>query len=139
MFFDTRECDWSDLDIYLNGVKITKVRALKYKNNREKEHIHAGGSDPIGIGRGNRTPTGELRLLKGALDDMNRASILAGGEDITDVTWTLVANYKSRGNRLVQIDTLVGVEFTEYEKGMEQGAKFSEVPLPFLFNKLISV
>lgn len=137
MFFDTKECEWSDLDIYLNGVKVVKARALKYKKTKEMEHLHAAGSDPFGIQKGNSAPSGEFRVLRGALRDMNRAARLAGGEDITDVTWTFVANYKQKGNRLVEADTLTGVEFGEYEQGMEQGAKYSEVTLPFLFLKLI--
>lgn len=137
-FFDTKECEWSDLDIFLNGTKITKVRALKYKKTREQEHLFAAGADPISIQKGNKTYTGELRVLKGALDDMNRASKAAGGEDITDVTWTIGASYKEKGNRLVQFDTLQGVEFGEFEKGMEQNAKFSEITLPFLYLKLLS-
>lgn len=138
MFFDTKECEWSDLDIYLNGVKITKVRALKYKKTKEKEALYAAGSDPIAIQSGNNAYTGELRVLKGALDDMNRAAVAAGGEDITDVTWNIVANYKAKGNRALQSDTLRGVEFSEFEKGLEQAAKFGEATLPYLFLKLIS-
>lgn len=138
MFFDTKECEWSDLDVYLNGVKITKIRALKYKKTKEKEALYAGGNDPIAIQSGNNAYTGEMRALKGAIDDMNRAAVLAGGEDLTDVAWNIVANYKAKGNRLVQADTLVGVDFTEYEKGMEQNAKFSEIALPFLYLKLLA-
>ncbi|MFS2189816.1 hypothetical protein ACCC92_24280 [Mucilaginibacter sp. Mucisp84] len=41
--------------------------------------------------------------------------------------------YKEGFGRPLQIDTLYGCAFTKFEKGMEQGAKFMEVELPFMF------
>jgi len=138
MFFDTKECEWSDLEIFFNGVKITKIRGARYKKSQEKEHLHAAGNEPISIQRGNKAYEGELRLLKGAIDDINRAVLAAGAEDLLDASFILVMSYKAKGNRVLQKDTLTGLEFTEYEKGMEQGAKFMEVTLPMKFLSLIS-
>ncbi|MBA3899736.1 MAG: hypothetical protein H0X62_05915 [Bacteroidetes bacterium] len=139
MFFDTKECEWSDNTIYLNGAKITKIRGFKFKKAKEKEHLHAGGSKAISIQGGNEALTGDFTVLKGALRDMNAAALAAGGEDITDVVWTVVSTFKAKGNRVLQTSTLIGLEFTEYEEGMTQGAKFMEVTLPFLFLDLKTV
>ncbi|MCO5229609.1 MAG: hypothetical protein M9958_00495 [Chitinophagales bacterium] len=138
-FFDTKECEWSDLELFLNGAKVTKIQSAKYKKSVEKEHLYAAGSNPISIQRGNKSYTGSFRLLKGAVDDINRAVKAAGGEDLLDASFTCVINYKKKGNRLLQIDTLIGLEFTEYERGMEQNAKSMPIELPILFLELKSV
>lgn len=136
MFFDTKECEWADQDILLNGVKIGKARGLKFKKSQEKEHLYASGNDPIDIQRGNKKYEGTLTMLKGAVEDVNRASIAAGGEDLTDARFQIVCNYRAKGNRLKQTYTLIDIEFTEFEVGMVQGDKFQEIPVPFLFLKL---
>lgn len=133
MFFDSKECEWSDLELFLNGVKVTKVQSVKYKKAQEKEALYAAGSKAISIQRGNEACTGSIRLLKGAVDDINRAVKAAGGEDLLDASFTVVVNYKQKGNRLLQVDTLIGLEFTEYERGMEQNAKSMPIELPMLF------
>lgn len=132
-FFDTKECEWNDLEVFLNGVRVTKIQSLKYKKAQEKEHLYAAGNDPISIQRGNNAYTGSVRLLKGAVDDINRAVQASGGEDLLDASFIIVANYKKKGNRQLQVDTLSGVEFSEYEKGMEQNAKSMPIELPILF------
>lgn len=139
MFFDTRECEWSDLEVFIDGVKITKIQGLKYKKGQEKEHLYAAGNEPIAIQKGNKSYTGEMRILKGALDDINRAVRAAGGEDILDANFIVVANYKAKGNRSIQTDTLLSVEVTEYEKGMEQNVKSMPITLPILFLGLKSI
>ncbi len=133
MFFNSKECEWVDLELFVDGFRVAKFLGVKYKKAQEKEFLYAAGSEPIGIQKGNKAYTGEARFLKGALDDMNRAARVAGADDITDISYTLVINYKARGNRAIQTDTLVGVEFEEYEKGMEQNAKSMEITLPFKF------
>lgn len=130
---DTKECEWSDLELYLNGALITKVQSAKYKSAQEKESLYAAGNEPISIQRGNKSYTGSIRLLKGAVDSLNAAAKAAGGEDLLDISLVMVVNYKAKGNRSIQTDTLQGVEFTEYEKGMEQNAKSMPIELPFVF------
>ena len=120
------------------GSPLTKIRGLKYKASKEKQLLHAAGDEPISIQSGNRTYEGEIKVLKGAIDDMNRAAISAGGEDILDVQFDIVITYKPKGTRPLQTDTLVSVEVKDFEKGWEQGAKNMDVTLPVLFMKLIT-
>ncbi len=137
--FDSKECTWKDMQLLIDGVPVAKLRGLKYKAKVEMEALHAAGDKPISLQEGNRTFEGSIKLLKGALDTLNRAAVLAGGNDILDAELTLVAHYKGQGSRLIQIDTLVGVRVTEYEKGWEQGAKNMDCELPIMFLDLISV
>lgn len=138
MFFDTKECEWSDLEIFINGVKVVKATGLKFKKRQEKEHLHASGNEPHSIQRGNKFYEGTLTLLKGAVDNLNDAAVAAGGEDILDIEVLIVCKYKAKGNRLLRTHTLTSVEFTEYELGMIQNDKKQEVALPILFLRLAS-
>lgn len=134
--FDSKECEWIDLGIYLNGVKAAKATGLKYKKDRELEALYAGGDEPLSLQHGNKAYDGTLNGLKGLVDDMNNASRLAGGEDLYDESWTIVANYRAKGNRLIQTDTLTGVEFSSMERGMMQNDKKMDIALPFKFLRL---
>lgn len=131
--FDTKECEWSDMELFINGAKITKVQGVKFKEAQEKEFLHAAGNDAISIQRGNKTRTGEIRLLKGAVDALNAAAVAAGGTSLLDVNFVLVVSFKAKGARLIKTHTLGGTEVSEYEIGMEQNAKSVPVTLPIMF------
>jgi hypothetical protein len=137
-FFDSKDCEWSDMTVMIAGATLTKIRGVKYKASKEKKLIHAAGDEPISIQSGNRTYEGQIKLLKGALDDMNRAAIAAGGDDILDLQFDIVVTYKAKGTRVLQTDILTGVEIKDFEKGWEQGATSMDVTLPIVFMKLIT-
>ena len=130
---ESKEVEWSDAEVFINGVKITKIQGFNYKSTKEKEFLYAAGDAPIGIQGGNRSYTGSLKLLKGAVDSLNAAARAAGGSDLLDVTCVVVINYKAKSSRLVQTDTLSGLQFTEYVKGMEQNAKSVPIELPMMY------
>lgn len=138
IFFDSKECEWSDQDVFLNGVKIGKIRGLKFKASKEKDPLHAGGDKPISLQGGNRTYEGTLTILKGALEDINRACVAEGGKDCLDAEFVVVCTYKARTARALQTHTLSGLQFSEFELGMMQNDKFTEVGVPFKFLDLIS-
>lgn len=126
------------MTVQIAGAPLTKIRAVNYKAAKEKSHLHAAGDEPISIQSGNRTYEGEIKLLKGALDDMNRAAAAAGAEDILDIAFEIVVTYKAQGARALQTDVMVGVEIKEFQKGWEQGATNMEITLPIIFLKLRS-
>lgn len=136
-FFDTKECEWADSTVIMAGSPVTKIRGFNVTPKQSKEHLHAAGDEPISIQRGNRTYEGSLKLLKGALDDINTAAIAAGGSDALDISVDLVVMYRARGARALQRMTVIGVEFTELPRGWDQGAKMMEITLPFLALKVV--
>ncbi len=138
MFFDTKECEWSDQDVYLNGFKIAKILGVKFSKGKEKEALYAGGDEPISIQGGNKTYEGTLTLLKGAVDNMNAAALLAGGEDLLDIAWTLTVVFKAKGTRILKSHTLMGVDFDKFEEGLMQNDKKSEIPLSFKYLRKVS-
>ena len=138
VFFDSKDCERADMTVMFAGSPLTKIRGVKYKAAKDKQLLHAAGDEPISIQSGNRTYEGQIKVLKGAIDDMNRAAIAAGGEDILDIQFDIVITYKPQGTRALQTDTLVSVEVKDFEKGWEQGAKNMDVTLPILFMRLIT-
>jgi len=136
MFFNTKDYEWSDVRVFLAGSRVVKLTGIKYKVTRDMELLYAEGDHPLAVQRGNKGYAGELRILCGALNDLNRAAIVAGAEDITDLDFEIVVEYKLKGSRPIQIDTLVNVAVQEFEKSIMQGDKKMEVVLPFLFTGL---
>ena len=138
VFFDSKDCEWADMTVMFAGASLTKIRGIKYKALKEKQLLHAAGDEPISIQSGNRTYEGQIKVLKGAIDDMNRAAQSAGGDDILDMQFDIVITYKPKGTRPLQTDVLVGVEVKDFEKGWEQGAKNMDISLPIVFLKLVT-
>jgi len=137
-FFDSKDCEWADMTVMFAGSPLTKIRGIKYKAAKDKQLLHAAGDEPISIQSGNRTYEGNIKVLKGAIDDMNRAAQAAGGNDILDMQFDIVVTYRPKGARPLQTDILAGVEVKDFEKGWEQGAKNMDITLPIVFLKLIT-
>lgn len=137
-FFDSKDCEWADMTVTIAGATLTKITGIKYKASQEKKLLYAAGSEPISIQSGNRSYEGQIKVLKGAIDDMNRAALAAGGDDIMDLRFEIVVTYKAKGTRALQTDTLVNVEVSNFEKGWDQGAQSMEVSLPIVFMKLLT-
>ncbi len=131
-FFDTKEYEWADISVLIAGASVTKLLGVKYKRTQAKTALKGAGRKTIGIQSGNEDITGSIILYGGAVDDMNKAAVAAGGSSILDVATDIVITYKPAPGRPLQTDTLIGVEFTEYEKGMDQGADHMPVTMPFL-------
>jgi len=126
---DSMYCECADMTVVVDGVPLTKIRDIRYKDSKEKQLLHAAGDERY---------EGHIRVLKGALEDMNRAAQAAGGHDILDMQFDIVVSYKARGARMLQTDTLVGVEVKDFEVGWDQGAKNMDITLPIVFLKLLA-
>jgi hypothetical protein len=137
--FEVKETEWREVELFIEGVKITKVQGIQHESSQEKELLYAAGNEPIGIQRGNRSYSGTLTLLKGQVDAINRAVIAAGGTDLMDASFTIVINYIARANRATQVDTLFECEFTSEARNWSQNQKFLAIDLPFIFTRRVTV
>lgn len=137
MIFNSQECAWADVSFRIFGTTVITLRGIKYSKEKEKELLYGAGSNPIGIQEGNVKYEGaSIKILKNELTKFNQAARDKGFKDITEIPPQLIVgtvNYKEAFGRPMQTDTLSGIAFTKFEKGMEQGAKMMEVELPFLF------
>jgi hypothetical protein len=127
---NTREYEWSDITAVMAGRNVTGLRSVKYSSKQEKELLHAKGSKPVGIQRGNKTYDGEIGLLQSEYEALRKAS----GGDILDISFDLVVAYGNPNNGdVITTDLLVGCEFTEDNTEWKQGDKFQEKTLPFIY------
>lgn len=127
---NTREYEWSDVNVVMAGRPVAGLRGVKYSAKQEKELLHAKGNKPHSVQRGNKTYDGEITLLQSEYEALKQAC----GGDILDASMDIVAAYgnPSAGD-VITTDILVGVEFTEDTTEWKQGDKFQEKTLPFLF------
>ncbi|MBV6442754.1 MAG: hypothetical protein EPGJADBJ_04478 [Saprospiraceae bacterium] len=131
MAFNSKQYAFSDITVNVLGRELQGFRGVKYKVSVEKEVLHARGKKAFSIQSGNETIEGELMLLQSELEAL-RAAVKSVNPDLklTDVAFDIVVTY---GNGTTAVtDIIQGAEFTEYEKGMENGDKQMEISLPFL-------
>lgn len=127
---NTREYEWSDVNVVMAGRPVTGLRGVKYSAKQEKELVHAKGNKPHSIQRGNKTYEGEITLLQSEYESLRSAC----GGDILDASVDIVAAYGNPTNGdAITTDILIAVEFTEDNTEWKQGDKFQEKTLPFIF------
>lgn len=128
--FNSREYEWSDVNVVAAGRPLTGIRGVKYSSKQEKEALHAKGNKPHSIQRGNKTYDGELTVTQSEYEALRAA----GGGDILDISMDIVVAYgnPSKGD-VITTDLLMGAEFTEDNTEWKQGDKFQEKSLPFIF------
>ena len=128
--FNSREYEWSDVNVVAAGRPVTGIRGVKYSSKQEKEVLHAKGNKPHSIQRGNKTYDGGLTVTQSEYEALRAA----GGGDILDISIDIVVAYgnPSKGD-VITTDLLMGVEFTEDNTEWKQGDKFQEKSLPFIF------
>ncbi len=130
-----KEYRFADIKVSLFGQKLTGLRGIDYKRKRNKELLHAQGDEPFSVQSGNADYSGSITMLKADFDALNTAAVAAGYTDITDLPgFPIVVEYSNAAK--ISIDTLVGVEFDEYDEGLKQGDKFKEVTLPILYLRI---
>ena len=128
--FNSREYEWSDVNVVAAGRPVTGIRGVKYSSKQEKEVLHAKGNKPHSIQRGNKTYDGELTVTQSEYEALRAA----GGGDILDISIDIVVAYGNPSkDDVITTDLLMGVEFTEDNTEWKQGDKFQEKALPFIF------
>jgi hypothetical protein len=136
MFTNTREYEWSDVNVVVAGRVVTGLRGIKYECKQEKELLYAKGNKPHGIQHGNKDYSGELTVLQSEYEALRQAC----GGDVLDGSFNIVACYgnPTKGDAITT-DTLVNVEITEDNTEWKQGDKFQEKTLPFIFTDKKSI
>lgn len=131
MAFNSKQYSFSDVRVIVLGREIEGFRGVSYKISQEKEHLHGRGKKALSIQSGPQTIEGELMLLQSEVIALTTAIQLVDPKaKLTDVSFDIVVTYGE--GTTAKTDVIRSCEFTEYEKGMENGDKFMEVSLPFL-------
>ena len=131
MAFNSKQYAFSDIKVIVLGREIEGFRGVSYKVAKDKEVLHGRGSKGMSIQSGPETIEGSLMLLQSEVTALT-AAVKASNPNlkITDVSFDIVVTYGD--GTTATTDIIRSCEFTEYEKGMENGDKFMEIELPFL-------
>lgn len=134
MAFDLREQAWGEVRITLFGALLTLNRGFKYDSSQETSHLHAMGNQPISVQTGNKTYTGEVKILKSQYDALLSKARAMGYFDVSDLPPTdILVVYLPKGDKQMLTDKLEGVQFEKAEVGADQGAQYIDITLPFKF------
>lgn len=129
-FFDSKEAAWSDIRLHIAGAGVIKFTGIKWGVKTETEYVRGAGDEPLDINRGNREYPCEIEVLRGALTDMNRAAIAAGGRDITDIDIPVTVTIRPAANRPLQVVKINQLVIEEWQESWTQGDKQAKVTLP---------
>lgn len=130
MAFNSQEYSWAQVTVVLLGRPLTGIQGVKYKTTQEKTPIYGRGDKPVAIQRGNKSYEGEIKVLQSELEALTKAA--GAGNDIQDLEgFDITIAYVSKTGVIVT-DVVKGAEFTEVDKGIDQGATNMEITLPFI-------
>lgn len=130
--FNSKEYSWAQVQVFIDGVLITKITGVKYSIKKDKEYLYAKGEDPHAIQSGNKSYEGEITLLQSQLEGFLIG--LEPDEDLTDHPgFELVVGYVPKNSKKITTHVLSSVEFTEDTRDMKQGDKRMEIALPIMF------
>ncbi len=135
MEFNSKEYAWANIEVALFGQKIRGCRGVKYKKTQEKEPVYGAGDKPHTIQSGNVAVEGEISILQSTLEKIleETRATLGPGASLTDIPpFDIPVSYKPKYGGKIVNDVIKFAEFTEVEKGMNQGDKFMEITLPFV-------
>ena len=110
-----KEYGWEDITAYMGGRDVMGFRSIKYTTKKEKEALYGKGNKALAIQSGNISNDGEIGLTQSEVEALEIAS---GDPEKGD---------------LPTIHKLRGVQFTEDPRETNQGDKFQDLKLPFLF------
>ena len=126
-----KEYGWEDITAYMGGRDVMGFRSIKYTTKKEKEALYGKGNKALAIQSGNISNDGEIGLTQSEV------------EALEDCIGRLVARHSARHSGfltatrrrgdLPTIHKLRGVQFTEDPRETNQGDKFQDLKLPFLF------
>lgn len=128
--FNSEQYDWSNVTVQLGDRILTGIQSVRYKESQEKGLVYGKGNKPLSIQRGNFTYEGSLKLLQNEVETLIAAAPEQKLANYRGLTVSIA--YETDGGESVT-DNLVGVEFLDVEKALDQGAQFMEVELPILF------
>jgi hypothetical protein len=125
-----REYGWEDITAYVGGRDVMGFRSIKYTTKQEKEALYGKGNKALAIQSGNISNDGEIGLTQSEVEALETA---AGGS-LLDIQLDIMVAYgdPEKGD-VPTIHKLVGVQFTEDPREANQGDKFQDLKLPFLF------
>ncbi|WP_317899424.1 hypothetical protein [Aurantibacillus circumpalustris] len=118
-----------DVKIILPGKATPEegVVDINYEVMKEHTEIHGMSADPVALGRGKKSRSGDITVLQSVIEGMQGA--LLPGKDLTDMPpFTITVGYAPVGGKAT-FDRLKFVRIKKVPKGMKSGDTHMEVKL----------
>lgn len=136
MAFKSSEFAWKDLKVVVAGKEVAGIKEIEYETQRETVHIYAAGDEPHSKVKKEKHYTGRIVLFQSELEALTDSAKLAGGEDVTDISFDVIANYSKSVTSRAVTDSLVECDITRIPKRFRQGDDNMEIELPIMIGKI---
>ncbi|NME69008.1 hypothetical protein [Flammeovirga aprica] len=123
----TDEFAWKDLTVIVGGKDVGGIRGVSWKESQVKEFIYGKGDEPIGIGKGNKEPSIELKMTLGEKLALEKS---LGVNSLLDVSFDVSLAYAKEQTGKQAFRYFKSVEITEDAEAFEQGDTSMEVTFP---------
>lgn len=131
MAFNSKQYAFADVSVIVLGRTLEGFRGVKYTVKVDKEYARGRGRNPMSIQSGDLSVEGELMMLQSEVEALRAAvKTVNPTYKLTDISFDIVVTYGDGATSTT--DTILGCEFTEYEKGMSQGDLMMEVSLKYI-------
>lgn len=127
MAFDSSIFGWSELELRVNGRRITGVQGVQYREQQEKEAVYGRGNKPLAIRDGNVNYSGSITLLQGEYEQLRTE---AGGSILKLRNISIQVSVAD--NLSIVTHSINGVAFTEGGMDAKQGASHLTIDVPFV-------
>jgi hypothetical protein len=132
--FNSDEYAWKDIKVVLGGRPVTGIRGVKFKTTRKMTDIYASGDNPHTRTKGNKSYSGEIKLLQSEVEALLEAA--GQGKDLTDITVNITVAFAASLDARIKTHQLITCDFPEFEMGMEQDDPNMEVTIPMMIGKI---
>ena len=147
MLINGKEHDWSDVKIYINGIPVSDVKEINYRDKREAEMQYAQGSKPYGVGFGNYSADGDMTLIFEEYRKFEAPAAALGRKVYDYAPFQIVVAFadkveKTEGDpprtyvvqefSLTKVHVIKDVVITDVDEGRAQNDKELKVKITFL-------
>ena len=151
MLINGKEHDWSDVKVYINGIPISDIKEINYRDRREAEMQYAGGKEPYGVGFGNYSAEGDLTMTaedfrrfeapaatlgRSVYDYAPFQIVVAFADKIKKTEGDPPRDYVVQEYSVTKVHTLQDVVVTDVDEGFAQNDKELKVKLTFISRKI---
>jgi hypothetical protein len=133
---NTREYSGKDVQVSMLGRPVA-LRSIKYKASQEKQNVYVlGQKDPYTKMVGRKETEGEVVMLQSEFEALVR-SLPAGNDPLDIAPFDIVVLYVDENTGFIITDVLKDVEFTEYEKEINEDDDMMEITLPLNIGRVL--
>ncbi len=133
-----REYAWEDLTVVVEGYSfpLDGVMDIRYGTAREFKELRGRGKDPHKLQPGGKSYKATIKIWQSVLEGLQR-SLKKRFDDITDLPPMMIAvAYTPEDGGATTVDQLLGVRWSEFEKGMGAEDTHAEIEVELKLVKI---